>query len=77
MRDGGHAFRSSLCRAWEYRLGSRSALGTRYVLDVPGGTTVWPLEPVWTSPEYQGFGRPLRPRLRDGQRRTMEEPVMN
>ena len=49
------------------------ALGTRYVLDVPGGTMVWPLEPVWTSPEYQGFGRPLRPKLRDGQRRTMEE----
>ena len=50
-----------------------AALGTRYVLDVPGGTTVWPLEPVWTSPEYQGFGRPLRPKLRVGQRRTMEE----
>ena len=31
------------------------ALGMRYVLDVPGGTTVWPLEPAWASPEYQGL----------------------
>ena len=50
-----------------------AALGMRYVLDVPGGTTVWPLEPAWTSPEYQGNGRPRKPRLRDGQRRTMEQ----
>ena len=50
-----------------------AALGMHYVLDVPGGTTVWPLEPVWTSAEYQGFGRPRKPRLRDGQRRTMEQ----
>ena len=26
-----------------------------------------------TSPEYPGFGRPRKPRLRDGQRRTMEQ----
>ena len=44
-----------------------------YVLDVPGGATVWPLEPSWTNPEYQGFGRPRKPKLRDGQRRTMEQ----
>ena len=50
-----------------------AALGTRYVLDVPGGGTVWPLEPAWTSAEYQGFGRPRKPKLRDGQRRTMEQ----
>ena len=50
-----------------------AALGMRYVLDVPGSTTVWPLELVWTSPEYQGAGRPRKPRLRDGQRRTMEQ----
>ena len=50
-----------------------AALGMHYVLDVPGGTTVWPLEPAWTSAEYQGFGRPRKPRLRDGQRRTMEQ----
>ena len=54
-----------------------AALGMRYVLDVPGGTPVWPLEPAWTSPEnhpeYQGSGRPRKPKLRDGQRRTMEQ----
>ena len=49
------------------------ALGMWYVLDVPGSTTVWPLEPAWTSAEYQGFGRPRKPKLRDGQRRTMEQ----
>ena len=50
-----------------------AALGMRYVLDVPAGTTVWPLEPLWSSPAYQGFGRPRKPRLQSGQRRTMEE----
>ena len=50
-----------------------AALGMRYVLDVPGGTTVWPREPAWTSPEYQGSGRPRKPRLKGGQRRTMVE----
>jgi SRSO17 transposase len=54
-----------------------AALGMRYVLDVPGSTPVWPLEPAWTSPEnhpeYQGSGRPRKPKLRDGQRRTMEQ----
>ena len=49
------------------------SLGMRYVLDVPGGTTVWPLEPEWTSPAYQGRGAPRKPRLRSGQRRTMAE----
>ncbi len=47
-----------------------AALGIRYVLDVPGSTPVRPLELAWTSPEYPGFGRPRKPRLRDGQRRT-------
>ena len=47
-----------------------AALGMWYVLDVPSGFTVWPPEPAWTSAEYQGFGRPRKPRLRDGQRRT-------
>ena len=50
-----------------------AALGMRYVLDVPGSTPVWPLEPEWTSPEYQGFGRPRKPKLGDGQRQTMEQ----
>ena len=50
-----------------------AALGMRYVLDVPGGTTVWPLEPAWTSPEHQGIGRPRKPKLVARQRRTMGE----
>ena len=50
-----------------------SALGMRYVLDVPAGFTVWPEEPEWTSPAYQGTGRPHKPKLRSGQRRTMGE----
>ena len=33
-----------------------AALGMRYLLDGPGGTTLWPLEPAWTSPAYQGRG---------------------
>ena len=50
-----------------------AALGMRYVLDVPGNTPVWPLEPAWTSPENRGSGRPRKPRLREGQRRSMEQ----
>ena len=50
-----------------------AALGMRYVLDVPANTPVWPLEPTWTSTEYQGSGRPRKPKLRDGQRRAMEQ----
>ena len=50
-----------------------AALGMRYVLDVPGSTPVRSLELAWTSPEYPGFGRPRKPKLRDGQRRTMEQ----
>ena len=50
-----------------------AALGMRYVLDVPGSAPVWPLAPSWTSPDYPGFGRPRKPRLVDGHRRTMEQ----
>ncbi len=50
-----------------------AALGLRYVLDVPGNFTFWPVDPEWTSPAYQGFGRPRKPRLRSGQRRTLAE----
>ena len=41
------------------------ALGMRYVLDVPGSTPVWPLQPLWepswTSPDYPGSGAPASP----------------
>ena len=53
------------------------ALGTRYILDVPGGTTVLPLEPVWTSPEYQGFGVPLDPDCGMGSGGPWRSAVMN
>ena len=52
---------------------SLAALGMCYVLDVPGGTPVWPLEPAWTNAEYAGSGCRRKPRLREGQRRTMEQ----
>ena len=38
-----------------------AALGMRYVLDVPAGFTVWPVEPVWTTPAYLGRGGPPSP----------------
>ena len=50
-----------------------AALGMRYVLDVPANFTVWPLEPEWTAPPYQGRGAPRKPKLRVGQRQTMAE----
>ena len=36
-------------------------LGMRYVLDVPAGFTVWPVEPEWTAPVYRGRGGPPKP----------------
>ena len=50
-----------------------AALGMRYVLDVPAGFTVWPVEPERTSPVYRGRGGPPKPRLVAGQQRTMGE----
>ena len=50
-----------------------AALGMHYVLDVPGNTPVWPLEPAWTNAGPAGPERPRKPRLREGQRRTMEQ----
>ena len=50
-----------------------AALGMRYVLDVPAGFTAWPTEPEWSSPAYQGCGRPRKPKLVGGQRQTMAE----
>ena len=50
-----------------------ASLGMNYVLDVPAGFTVWPVEPEWTVPPYQGRGAPRKPKLKGGQRRTMSE----
>ena len=38
-----------------------AALGMHYVLDVPGTTTVWPLEPAWTGAEFRDSGVPANP----------------
>ena len=35
-----------------------TALGMRYVQDVPAGFTVWPVEPEWSTPAYRGRGGP-------------------
>ena len=43
--------------------GGLAATGMWYVLDVRADMTVWPLEPAWSNPDYQGFGRPRKPRL--------------
>ena len=50
-----------------------AALGMRYMLDVPAGFTVWPVEPEWTSPVSRGRGGPPKPRLVGGQKRTIAE----
>ena len=48
-------------------------LGMHYVLDVPAGFTVWPVELEWTAPVYRGRGAPPKPKLKAGQKRTMEQ----
>ena len=50
-----------------------AALRMHYVLDVPGGTTVWPLAFVDQYGLSQGFRRPRKPKLAEGQRQTMAE----
>ena len=50
-----------------------ATLGMHYVLVVPAGFMVWPVEPEWTTPVYQGRGGPPKPRLVAGQRRTMDQ----
>ena len=49
-----------------------AAAGAGYVLDVRPDMTVWPLEPAWDNSPYQGFGRPRKPKLRSGERQTVE-----
>ena len=44
-----------------------ASAGMYYVLDVRPDMTVWPLEPTWTDPPYQGNGRPRKPRPRRGE----------
>ena len=48
-------------------------IGMRYVLDVRPDMTVWPVEPSWTNPPYQGNGRPRKPRPLRQERQTMAQ----
>ena len=50
-----------------------AAAGIRYVLDVRPDLPVWPLELACTDPTYPGNGRSCKPRLRGGQRETMQQ----
>ena len=66
-------------RSWPWQLGYLRLSGDTPSGDLPGGTG-GPgdgydagIDPAWTSPEYTGFGRPRKPKLRPGQRRTMEQ----
>ncbi len=47
--------------------------GFRYVLEVPGQLTVWPVETTWEQHPYGGFGRPPQPRPQPGQRQALHE----
>ena len=49
-----------------------ASAGMYYVLDVRPDMTVWPLEPTWTDPPYQGNGAfPANPDRGAEERRTM------
>ena len=50
-----------------------TAQGMQYVLDVPPHTTVWPLEPTWSKPPYQGRGQPRKPKPLREERQTVAE----
>jgi SRSO17 transposase len=50
-----------------------AAMGLRYVLEVPGHLTVWPLAPTWEQPPYGGFGRPPKARWKMAERQTVAE----
>jgi SRSO17 transposase len=47
--------------------------GFRYMLEVPGNLSVWPEQLEWVTPPASGFGRPPGPRLRPGQRQSVQE----
>jgi SRSO17 transposase len=59
-------------QAPEFRDGVAAA-GVRYVLEVPGHLTVWPVEPTWEHPPYGGFGRPPKARPVVAERQTVAE----
>jgi SRSO17 transposase len=50
-----------------------ATLGLQYVLEVPGATPLWPLEPTWETPPYSGTGRPPEPRPVAAERQEVRE----
>jgi SRSO17 transposase len=50
-----------------------AAQGWLFVLEVPGGTPVWPIATIWDVPSYSGFGRPRKAQPKPGQRRQAKE----
>jgi SRSO17 transposase len=50
-----------------------AAAGFRYVLEIPGETPAWPLEPTWETPAYRGKGRPPEPRPVAAERQAVRE----
>ena len=53
-----------------------AAAGFRYVLEVPGETPVWPLEPTWETSAYRGKGRPPEPRPVAAERQAVRERAL-
>jgi len=56
----------------EFRDGLTAA-GFQYVLEIPGDTPIWPLEPTWETPAWSGQGRPPVPHPVAGERQTARE----
>lgn len=50
-----------------------SAVGMRFVLDARPDATVWPVEPTWTDPPYQGRGQPRKPKPLRQERQTVAQ----
>ena len=48
-----------------------AAAGMKYVLDARPDKMVWPLEPTWTKPPYQGRGQPRQPKALREERQTV------
>jgi len=50
-----------------------TAAGFQYVLEIPGDTPGWPLEPTWETPVWSGKGRPPAPHPVVAERQTVRE----
>lgn len=54
-----------------------AALGMRYVLDVPAGFPVWPLEPEWAARRIGAVGLHASPGFGKGSARPWSSAVMS